>query len=190
MGGTPSGEASRFIFIFTRDLGLVGAHAQNTRHVSSKLRYALDAPARSTVSLVRGKSMWRLVSAVPETRFVTFFDDEPEKLALVVRIFSLLKKLLPGEEADPRLFDLIDSFFEFLKTTSFRQGGAGDVEIKDAEAVLVLRILHRLGYIPDTDLARQFAHDTDWTIDLVAAMSSRRKEAVSVINESLKATDL
>lgn len=190
MGGTPSGEASRFIFIFTRDLGLVGAHAQNTRHVSSKLRYALDAPARSTVSLVRGKSMWRLVSAVPETRFVTFFDDEPEKLALVVRIFSLLKKLLPGEEADPRLFDLIDSFFEFLKTVSCGQDGAGDVEIKDAEAVLVLRILHRLGYIPDIDLARQFAHDTDWTVELVAAMSSRRKEAVSVINESLKATDL
>jgi DNA repair protein RecO len=190
LGGTPSGESSRFIFIFTRDLGLVGAHAQNTRHTSSKLRYALDSPARSHVSLVRGKNMWRLVSAVPETRFVTFFKNEPEKLALVARIFSLLKKLLPGEDADPQLFVLVDSFLEFLNTTAFGPGSAGDIEMKDAEAVLVLRMLHRLGYIPDTDLARQFAHSSDWTVAAIAAMKSRRKEAVGVINESLKATDL
>ena len=51
----PIGETSQYVYVFTRELGLVGAHAQNTRHITSKLRYALDAPARSTVSLVRGK---------------------------------------------------------------------------------------------------------------------------------------
>lgn len=134
--------------------------------------------------------MWRLVSAVPETRFVTLFGLESEKLALVVRIFSLLKKLLPGEDADPELFILVDSFLEFLNIAPFGSEAEGDIEMKDAEVVLVLRMLHRLGYIPDTELARQFAHNTDWTMDIVAAIKSHRKEAIGLINESLRVADL
>ncbi len=185
LGGTPSGEASRYIYIFTRDLGLVGAHAQNTRNVNSKLRYALDAPSFSQVSLVRGKNMWRLKSAVPDKRFYTIFKDDPEKLKLCIRVFALIKKLLAGEEANEPLFTIIQDFLDFLE-----KNFTPDLNLKDAEPILVLRILHLLGYIPENELTTQFARSSEWNAELIKKMAPMRKEAVAIINESLKASDL
>ncbi len=185
LGSTPSGEASRYVYIFTKDLGLVGAHAQNTRHVSSKLRYALDAPARSQVSLVRGKNMWRLISAVPDKRFYSVFGEDTERMMLCTRTFSLIKKLLAGEEAHPELFDVVNDFLDFIQNPE-----PASVDLKDAEAVLVLRILHSLGYIPENDLAKQFARGTEWNPEIISAMAPYRKEAIKIINESLRATGL
>lgn len=190
LGGTPSGESSRYIYIFTRDLGLVGVHGQNTRSVSSKLRYALDAPARSQVSLVRGKNTWRLVSATPDKRFFSVFEGQPEKLALCTRVFLVLKKLLAGEESNPELFSLVNTFLDFLMSDMTDLVGESIGDLKDIEAILMLRILHTLGYIPDSPLAVQFARGTEWNSEIISAMTPHRKEAVRVINESLKATDL
>jgi len=183
LAATPSGEASRFVYVFTKDLGLVGAHAQSARSIKSKIRFAIDAPARSQVALVRGKNMWRLVSAVPDKRFVSEFGIGTEKFELCARIFSLIKKLMPGEEANPKLFSLIDEFLNFIQTDS-------NLDLKSAEAVLILRMLHILGYIPEHELATEFARGTEWNAEIVAAMVLKRKEAVKVINESLRATGL
>ncbi|MEK7390557.1 MAG: recombination protein O N-terminal domain-containing protein [Patescibacteria group bacterium] len=183
LGSAPSGEASRYVYVFTKDLGLVGAHAQNTRNINSKLRYALDAPARSHVSLVRGKNMWRLISAVPDKRFYSVFKENPEKQRLCARTFSLIKKLLAGEEANPELFAVVNEFLDFIEKEEQNT-------LKDVEAILVLRILHYLGYIPGNDLTRQFAHSTGWNSEIISAMAPRRKEAVKIINESLRETGL
>jgi DNA repair protein RecO len=189
LAATPSGEASRFVYVFTKDLGLVGAHAQNARSVKSKIRYAIDAPARAQVALVRGKNMWRLVNAVPDKRFVSVFGVGTEKFELCARIFSLIKKLMPGEEANPVLFSLIDSFLEFIETNS-NDSDSLDFDLKAAEAILILRMLHILGYIPDHSLATEFAQGTEWNPEIVSAMIPQRKEAVKVINGSLRATGL
>lgn len=195
IAGVPSGEASRYVYIFTKDLGLVGAHAQNTRNISSKLRYALDAPARSRVSLVRGKNSWRLVSAVPDKRFCAVFAENSEKIRLCARTFSLIKKLLAGEEANERLFSVVSDFLDFLETMETdgvgKDGKDGkDENVKNVEAVLLLRILHLLGYLPENKLTREFARGAVWNEEIVRAMSPYRKEAVKIINESLRASDL
>lgn len=180
----PAGESSRYIYIFTKDLGLVGAHAQNTRHVNSKLRYALDVPAMSQVSLVRGRNMWRLVSAVPEKRYISLFEDSPEKVKLCIQVFLLIKKLVAGEESNHTLFFTISSFLDFLENSSEQ------VDIKNIESIALLRILHILGYIPENELTIKFARHNDWSIDIVDSMTHWRKEAVKIINESLSATGL
>ncbi len=192
LGSKASGEASRFIYIYTKELGLVGAHAQNTRSVNSKLRYALDAPALATVSLVRGKNMWRLKSAVPEKRYASVFKEDQEKLQLCARVFALIRTLVAGEEANPELFDLVHGFLEFIEK-DFNGNVSGDsaaADIKNAEAVLILRVLHMLGYIPDSELAQQFAYGNEWSADIVKAMATHKKEAILVINESLRASGL
>ncbi len=174
------------MFIFTRDLGLVGAHAQSTRRVDSKLRYALDAPSRSTVSLVRGKNMWRLKSAVPDKRFYSVFKENQEKFKLCTRTFSLLKKLLAGEEANAPLFDLVNNFLDFLEEKEITDVN----DFKNLETIIMLRILYVLGYVPENDLTRQFAHSTEWTMEIIKAIEPQRKEAVVIINESLRASEL
>jgi recombinational DNA repair protein (RecF pathway) len=185
LGSTPAGESSRFVFLFTKELGLVGAHAQNTRHVSSKLRYSLNAPARSVVSLVRGKSTWRLTNAMPDKGFYFIFKEQPEKQKLCTRIFSLIKKLLAGEESNPELFTLVDNFLIFLEETEL-----GGEELKNIEAVVMLRILYMLGYIPQNELSQEFTNNFDWKKEILERMGPQRKEAVRMINESLRATGL
>lgn len=197
------------MYVFTKDLGLVGAHAQNTRHVTSKLRYALDAPSRSHMSLIRGKNMWRIKSAMPDKRYAAIFRTHQEKYLLCVRTFSLLKKLLAGEEANPELFDLINNFLEFLEQTKeyeilpdgqpdefdefFGEKGKNELALeglKNLEAILLLRILNLLGYVPVNELTVQFAQGSEWNSEIAAAMGSRRKEAIAIINESLRASHL
>lgn len=190
LGSSPSGESSRYLYIFTKELGLVGVHGQNIRSVNSKLRYALDAPARSYVSLVRGKNMWRLVSATPDKRFFSVFENQPEKLALCVRIFSVLKKLLAGEETNQELFLLVNNFLDFLMSDMTDLVGESIGDLRDIEAILMLRILHRLGYVPTSTIAEQFAYGTEWNAEIVSAMTPHRKEAIKIINASLNASDL
>lgn len=172
--------------MFTRDLGLVGAHAQNTRSINSKLRYALDAPARAVVSLIRGKHMWRLANAVPDKGFYSLWRESPEKQKLCTRTFSLLKKLLAGEDPNPELFTTVDTFLTFLEGNDFSHAD----DIKNIEAIIVLRILYLLGYVPENEALKQFFETKEWDVEIINAMSDHRKEAIKVINESLKETGL
>ncbi len=175
------------MYVFTRELGLVGAHAQNTRHITSKLRYALDAPARSTVSLVRGKNMWRLISAVPDKSFYAAFRNSEQKQIIAARVFFLIKKLLAGEESNGELFDVINSGLNFLEL------GIEEKEIeqiKNFEAIIILRILHILGYVPETEKLKPFYGNTQWNTDIVTSFTSLRREAIKIINESIKETGL
>lgn len=183
----PSGETSDFVYVFTRDLGLVGAHAQNTRSVKSKLRYAIDAPARSTVSLVRGKNKWRLISAIPDKSYFVTFRNNPEKQKLCAQTLYLIKKLLAGEEPNQELFQVVNEGLDFLDT-----GISTDIpdQIRNFEAILILRILHILGYIPETETLKPFYMSTDWDAELVTSFTPARKDAVKIINESLQASGL
>ncbi|HLP44074.1 MAG TPA: recombination protein O N-terminal domain-containing protein [Candidatus Nanoarchaeia archaeon] len=182
-----AGETSDFVYVFTRDLGLVGAHAQGTRSMKSKIRYAIDAPARSTVSLVRGKNKWRLISAVPEKSYFATFRNDPEKQKLCAQTLYLIKKLLAGEDPNQELFQIVNDGLDFLDT-----GISTDIpdQIRNFEAILILRILHILGYIPETETLKPFYMSIDWDVELVMSLAPVRKEAVRVINDSLQATGL
>ncbi len=184
---TDTGETSHYVSIFTRDLGLVGARAQNTRSVKSKLRYALDAPARSTVSLIRGKHTWKLISAIPDKSFFAVFRGNEQKQIISARVFFLIKRLLAGEESNKELFDVVNTGLDFLE----RGIPEADAEqTRNFEAVIILRILHILGYVPERDDLKSFYGTTDWNTDMVQALGLKRREAIQVINESLKETGL
>ena len=112
------GEASRMLCLFTRELGMVHAHAQGVRLLRSKLRHHLQPLTRAHVSLVRGREVWRVVGA-EQSRAIT--APAFPKIAL------LLRRLVHGEEADPSLFALVLSDQE--------------------ETLWVAGILERLGYL-------------------------------------------
>jgi DNA repair protein RecO (recombination protein O) len=104
------GEANKYFFIFTKDFGLIKAAAQGVRLLKSKLRYSLADLSFGQVSIVRGKEIWRITSA--EKKLIL---TEGNKVLLLSRLFSLLLRLLHGEEKNSSLFDYLKEGFFFLE---------------------------------------------------------------------------
>ena len=89
------GEHDRVYSLFTRDFGLVRAHAKSIRKLESKLRAHVIPRSRSLVTLVKGKEVWRLVGA----------QECNEKDNYIHEITNLTKRFIKGEQTHKELFD-------------------------------------------------------------------------------------
>jgi DNA repair protein RecO len=172
------GEANKYFFIFTKNFGLIKATAQGVRYLRSKLRYGLEDFSLAQISLVRGREVWRLTSAEKKLNI-----KDKEKLLLISRIFSLLLRLLHGEEQNNLLFDSVKEGMVFLNNYN-------DRNLESFECILALRILSTLGYIGKLADFDQFTQSSYFTSELLTKMSILKKRAVWEINKSLQETHL
>lgn len=185
----PHREAGKLLFIFTRELGLVIASAQGVRLDGSKLRYHTQDFSYAHFSLVRGKEMWRLVGAVDSTMFTQV--SEAHANVLYVRVLALLRRLLHGEEAHPELFDMIEAAARFFDSKEFLAIAIPEEErLVLAECVIVLRILHMLGYIGNVSELNSIISTTVWDEKNLIGMREVKSLAVKHINAGLKASQL
>ena len=176
------GEASKQYCLFTKDLGMMYASARGVRKMSSKLRFVLQDFAYVRIDLVEGRNFWRITSA-SKTNELEQIITHPPTCRVYANLARLLRRLLVGIEANPKLFvDILDglTILEKLETKE---------EIQNAEIVIVLRMLDNLGYIGDgpnvTDLVR-----SPLERDLVFQVSKSRREVLRAINNALKETQL
>jgi len=102
LGGAPVGEASKILYIFTRDFGLVSAHTRSLRELKSKLRYGLQDFSYTHIDLIRGKGGWRVTSAIPIDN-LSLAPIRIDYFELISRVFSLVRRLVKGEECNERL---------------------------------------------------------------------------------------
>lgn len=174
------GEANKYFLIFTKEFGLVRVAAQGVRHLKSKLRYGLEDYSLAQVSLVRGREIWRLTSAENKFRVKT-----KEKAVILAGIFSLLLRLLHGEEKNERLFESVKEGMSFLGRENLSHE-----ELANFECIIALRILSALGYIGQLGDFDQFIASPYFTPDLLSAMSELKTRAILEINKSLKETHL
>lgn len=133
-------EASKYFYILTRDLGLVYAEAEGIRKITSKLRFVLQDFSYVKIDLVKRKNIWRITSAI-KTNELDFLKKDFLKLKVLGNINRLLIRLLPEQENNENLFH---DFIEGLKT--FEKINSKE-DFKNIEIILVLKILHNLGYI-------------------------------------------
>ncbi len=182
LGSKNFGEASKYYYIFTRELGMIYASAAGVRKMSSKLRFVLQDFAYVNVDLVQGKDFWRITSASKTNELENIFT-KPEPLSVYVNVARLLRRLLAGIEPNSELFSDV---VEGLKTLEKLESKD---EIQNAEIVIVLRILNNLGYIGGgaavTDLLR-----SPFEKELVFEISERKREVLKAINHALKETHL
>ena len=182
MGSRNYGEAGKCYYIFTRDLGMVYASAQGVRKMSSKLRFVLQDFSYVKIDLVRGKDFWRITSA-SKTNKLENISEKPETLEVFANISRLLKRLLAGEDANEKLFaDLLNglSILEKYET-------AGD--LRNIEAIIVLRILHNLGYIGGTETLKTLVK-SPFEAELVLKVAENRAKILAEINKALQETHL
>ena len=174
LSARPYSEAGKMFSIFTRDLGLVLVAAQGIRLEKSKLRYHTQEYSFGTFSVVRGKEFWRLTNAD---------SDEHEIDMVLVRMATLLKRLLQGEEPHPELFDCLEATSRMSKTISTER-------LPELESLTALRILNLLGYIGNNEVIRPFIQSLDITEELLTQLAPLRLKVNGIINVALQASHL
>jgi hypothetical protein len=133
--------------------------------------------------LVKGKSIWRITSV--ETIEPGNFMSDMNKLSAIKNIFSLLLRLLHGEEKNEQLFLSAESFYNFLLNNKLSLE-----DIKNLETITVLRILYYLGYFQKTFELSDYVKDSELSIDMLNLFNNKRGKAVLDINKALNETNL
>ncbi len=176
-------EADREIYLYTKDLGLIRAPAQGVRKLSSKLRYVLQDFSLVRVDLVRGRDTWRITSA-------SLIDTSPEvirnpaSLKLMAQVAKLVMRLCQGESPNPEIFEDIVTASRFLNR---RDVTAKEQEI--TELTLVLRILHNLGYVGNTDTLSSYLGQ-EFLPESISYERLAKKTILFEINRALRESQL
>jgi DNA repair protein RecO len=184
IGQNERGEGSRTIYLFTKEFGLLGAVAQSVRETRSKLRYHLQVYDHAEVSLVRGKEVWRVTGAQAGKLSKKIFEDR-EKRAMVARIFSLVKRLVPREEREDKIYDDIFQAINYLDRDNVARQ-----ELDGLEILIVLRILRALGYLREEEKFSPLVSAQSWDMGLLSLAYDSRLFAISAINNSLRESQL
>ncbi len=175
------GEAGRYYSIFTRDLGMIYASAQGIRKISSKLRFILQDFSYIKIDLIKGKDFWRITSASKTNKLEDLI--RPEVFGVCVNISKLLKRLLAGEDPNKELFtDLLDGLTILEKAETID-------ELRNIEAIIVLRILNNLGYIGGNEILKDFIR-SPFEKELIFEVSKSRTKILHQINKALRETHL
>ncbi len=182
LGSRNTGEAGKYFYIFTRDLGMIYASAQGVRKASSKLRFVLQDFAYVNIDLVQGRDFWRVTSA-SKTNELEQITKNLRTLKIFANIARLLRRLLAGVEPNQALFvDLVAglSVLEKLDTKD---------DLSNAEAIIVLRILNNLGYVGDSPILAGLVK-SPFEEGMIFAVSKSRSHILEQINKALKETHL
>ena len=184
LGGVARGEGDRLLYCYTRDLGLVLVHAKSLREMRSRLRYALQTFSHAHLDLIHGKHGWKLISARPVESFSTLWCSG-RKRTILAQYTELIRRLIQGEQAEDSLFH------EVLEGMHHLRNIEGEEELRSAELLFVVRLLHRLGYWGETQGMEELFTAGVWN-DQVAnsIVRDRRTELLSNVNRALRETQL
>jgi recombinational DNA repair protein (RecF pathway) len=130
--------ADRSYLLFTREAGMLYAEAKSVREERSRQRMSLQDFSYVRVSLVKGKSSWKIGSIEPRANF---FMEAVDKAARgsVVTLTKFLRRFYGGEEPLPVLFDYVkDAIALLAQETSQRE---------QLEKIIQARMLFELGYV-------------------------------------------
>ncbi len=177
------GESNRVYKVFTEELGLILGTAQSVREGKSKLRYTLQDFSIVNVDLVRGKEVWRIVSAGGHQTLGTIKKD-PVRLKLFASYSFLLSRLLHGEGRDQELFDEIVRVADFIEKTAIPQ----ELTLS-FEALSTMRVLVHLGYM-DQEGYEKFLSKNTYSVSILENFEKIRSKVLHKINTSLSASHL
>ena len=184
LAGMSVGESNRYVYVLTKNLGLIGAHVQGAREIRSKLRFALNNFSHAEIALVRGKDMWRVTSAIPQPSYQALFFDQ-DKIRSFARIASFIRRLIVGEIRHVDLFDLVFNtaiFFAAEKLTT--------KELACVEALVALSILDILGYGEKNPAWEDFVGPSFLDRKLLLNFEPHYVKVVASISRSLRESHL
>jgi recombinational DNA repair protein (RecF pathway) len=155
-GSRVNNTSDKSFLLFTREAGMLWASAKSVREERSRQRFALQEFSLIRVSLVRGKSGWRIGSAECERNYFSSGKGAADKLTRggVSAILKLLRQFIRGEISHPDVFD--DT------KTALDVAGDGRAEGDHLLSVFSLRLLSRLGYIAPSHQLKVYLEAVEW----------------------------
>ena len=132
--------ADRSYLLFTKEAGMLYAEARSVREERSRQRMALQDFSLVRVSLIKGKSSWKIGSIECKKNFFMMAEDKAAR-GSVVLVSRFLRRFYGVQEAAPVLFEYVAGALELLsKSTSNRDY---------LEKIIQVRMLLELGYVDD-----------------------------------------
>ncbi len=155
-----SKDADLSIFAFTETFGLLHATAKSARHMKSKLRYSLQSMTFGSLSMVKGREIWRVTSA---KKMISLYDKRipAEARVLLARILSHVERFCPREQQELVIFENLKAISGFI----FKDLATGELVTTLAkncarlEKIFLLRLLHELGYIEKNSRTENFIQE-------------------------------
>jgi len=114
---TDSGEADRIFTIYTKDFGKLELLAKAERKINSKLRAGLELFYLSEIEFIQGKSHKTLTDAILINSFKNLRKNL-KKLSVAYKISDVIDNLIKGQEADEKIWQLLNDVFEKLNNLS------------------------------------------------------------------------
>ena len=177
------GEANKMLTIFTRELGLVRAVVQGIRLEKSKLKFALQDFSFANIDLVKGREVWRVTSAKNITSLPILRRDK-DSLVLMLRISGLIERFCGPEIINDKIFD------EFIQSLYLLDDENLEKDTREAlELHLVLRIMHELGYVGDSDILGKYL-STSFDKEKTKMLLNEKQSIISHINKALVESQL
>jgi len=183
LGSLPEGESNKVYKLFTKNLGYVFAHGQGVREMRNRNRFALRTGVRSEVTLVRGRSTWRITGAqhVATNTERESSEDGPKRKVYVKKLHHLTASLLPQETPLTDVYDLLIEAEHAFSTYEVET-------LRDIEALCALRLLHYLGYVGHEQSAWPSAALTTTTFsdEVVRWAQEHRRTLLRAINGGIQ----
>jgi recombinational DNA repair protein (RecF pathway) len=137
-GSFDQNTADRSFLLFTKELGMLFAIAKSVREERSLQRPALQDFSRIRVSLVKGKTGWRIGSVEAISNDYANANNR-EVRGSIVALYRLLRRFIRGEEPVPFIYDLVinglDTLLLDLKSRRL------------VELLIEIEVLSWLGYV-------------------------------------------
>lgn len=137
-GSHDSYTSDRSFLLFTKDSGMLWATAKSVREEHSKQRYALQDFSHIRVTLLKGKSGWRIASveALRNPFLAAQTRTERGRVAFVV---TQLRRYVQGEAPLPKIYD--DALFLLYAEPQATE------QNDQLQQLFSVRLLAELGYI-------------------------------------------
>ncbi|MDD2696733.1 MAG: DNA repair protein RecO [Candidatus Pacebacteria bacterium] len=110
---TDQGETDRVFTVFTSDFGKLELLAKAVRKIKSKLRAGLEIFYLSEIEFIQGKAYKTLTDAILVDNFKNL-RKSLGKLAVAYKISEVFDNLVRGQEADEKLWQLLNENFKIL----------------------------------------------------------------------------
>lgn len=107
-------EADQVFLIYTRDFGKIKVLAKASRRLNSKLRGFIQVFYLSEIEFIQGKVLKTLTGAILIQRFDSIRKDLL-KLRLAYSFSKIFNALVKNQEADEKLWQLLNGFFQNLE---------------------------------------------------------------------------
>jgi len=141
------------VLFFTEDFGLLWASASGAKKEVSKFRNFLQNLTELKIFLVRGKSGYRVTGG----NFIDniYFNLKKKKTSqllfkkkviIIKSIFSLLEKVFLHNEADRKVFKILEDFLKSLDQIDDQE------VLKEREVIFLSKLFYFLGYFDEGDL--------------------------------------